>query len=129
MHVTRILPETFRAMETSSTYTGPNYWVLFTVGDVEADGKIYKGCAIKILARRDGEDTNEVNTLSVVFKGKNRIRKASDWLSRFSGGHWGEKQHNWLDIMAGDDDNGSLYDDPDDDYDLHNRTFKPANIE
>jgi hypothetical protein len=125
MHVTRILPETFKPMETASTYTGPNYWVLFTVGDVEADGKIYKGCAIRIIAQRDAESSS----LQVIFKGKNRIRKASDWLSGFSGGHWGEKQHNWLDIMAGDDDNESLYDDPDDDYDLRNRTFMPANIE
>lgn len=98
MHVTRILPETFKPMRTGSTYIGPNYWVLFTVGDVEQDGKIYKGCAIKIHARRDSEFT----ALQVVFKGKDRIQKASEWLHKFSGGHWGQRQHSWLDIMAGD---------------------------
>ena len=140
MHVTRILPETFRAMETGSTYTGPNYWVLFTVGDVEADGKIYKGCAIKILARRDGEDTNEVNTLSVVFKGKDRIQKASQWLHRFSGGHWGQRQHSWLDIMAGDGDENLIHEHDDNgnadcaacyaEFEVFNgETFMPADIE
>lgn len=105
MPESRILPETFRAMETGSTYTGPNYWVLFTVGDVEIDGIVYKGRAIKIHARRDAEST----ALQVVFKCENRIRHASDWLSRFTNGHWGERQHNWLDIMAGDDEENLIH--------------------
>jgi hypothetical protein len=100
MHVTRILPETFKPMTTASTYTGPNYWVMFSVGDVEANGILYKGMAIRVHIRKDDEhDAREI-----VFKGKDRIEKVTNWLYALTNGHWSDKQHNWLDIMAGDDE-------------------------
>ena len=98
MHVTRILPETFKPMTTASTYEGPNYWVLFTLGDVEADGIVYKKMAIRLHVRMDYEH----NAREMVFKGEDRIQKATDWLNAVTSGHWGIKQHHWLEIMAGD---------------------------